>query len=836
MIQRNIAYKIYTNGTEETATQVIIATTLTADDLNEIASFPNAYDAANYANAIFSAQAILILSPSDRAISLIKTAKKFEQVIEINEQRFDLKTASIRDVAVLILRHASCHDEIMDALSIFVDTLATKVLKHVVTEDIAREEINEIAAESGSQLDVISIGVEHLNHVITEKKEAFRPLHTITLLEKNVSQLSPLSGPEFVALAVQAYRAGEKRVFALSGSMGSGKTSSKLIPLFNEMTSLGADPLYLTARRSLVSSFVDDPRHYRFEGEKSSQGTIGVINSVLSDFAEKKTHGLLVIDELMCLRAHRAYHNQHITTYAKYWRELEALIRRSQIVVVADANLNDDAVNWLHELTGQVVNVLADDVTKNILLNYYKSSHQLFNEAIAELQAGKKIVLFTDERLEKAFEYKAIFERKISGINVKVIDSVFVATMEGQQFVQQINEKSMEYDLLIITPVISSGVSITNDHFSKIYLFSAGTLIAPDLLQSMRRFRKVSTVAFAFIGRRAQQMQTLPIAIVTRELNKITRIENYNTQQYHDRMNDPCVHKVAAQIAFENDLRNNHIAAVLTMAEQKGFTVVDIETDATEQKAGQKAVRKGKIEHKQEKNNVIKTAPLLTSKQCAQLDKKSTKTQAERLNLMAQHIRLALNIKEITDFDIAAYEKGIGKTIENLRLMSVTPGHIGDKMSTQQAAKETLVQIIFSRLGIDIKSMTGTYNNEKAMDVLTFIKEGDLSIKTQAGRVSNVSARTAYEGNFGKLSEFTNSVKFMSHFLSHFGLSHETGPKEKDANGKRNYTYRIKTTMRYDLAMHYLNPRATKPRPMDLAVNVRDTSNKEGKAVLAEMA
>jgi hypothetical protein len=189
MIQRNIAYKIYTNGTEETATQVIIATTLTADDLNEIASFPNAYDAANYANAIFSAQAILILSPSDRAISLIKTAKKFEQVIEINEQRFDLKTASIRDVAVLILRHASCHDEIMDALSIFVDTLATKVLKHVVTEDIAREEINEIAAESGSQLDVISIGVEHLNHVITEKKEAFRPLHTITLLEKNVSQL-----------------------------------------------------------------------------------------------------------------------------------------------------------------------------------------------------------------------------------------------------------------------------------------------------------------------------------------------------------------------------------------------------------------------------------------------------------------------------------------------------------------------------------------------------------------------------------------------------------------------------------------------------------------------
>ncbi|MDD2341327.1 MAG: hypothetical protein PHV54_00365 [Tolumonas sp.] len=836
MIQRNTTYKIYTNGTEETATQVVIATMPTADDLKEIASFPNAYNAANYAKTNFSAQAVLMSSHAEKPISLIKIAKKFESIIEIHEQRFDLKTASICDVAVLILKHANCRDEIMDALSIIVDELATKVLKHVVTETIAIEEIKLITTESGCQLDVISIGVEHLKQAITEKKEAFRPLHTITLLEKNVSQVSPLSGPEFVALAVQAYRAGEKSVFALSGSMGSGKTSSKLIPLFNEMTSLGADPLYLTARRSLVSSFVDDPRHYRFEGEKSSQGTIGVINTVLSDFADKKTHGLLVIDELMCLRAHRAYHNRHITTYAKYWRELEALIRRSQIVVVADANLNDDAVNWLHELTGQVVNVLADDVTQNILLNYYKSSHQLFNEAIAELQAGKKIVLFTDERLEKAFEYKAIFERQISGVKIKVVDSAYVATTEGQQFVQQINEKSMEYDLLIITPVISSGVSITNDHFSKVYLFSAGTLIAPDLLQSMRRFRKVNVVAFAFVGKQIKSIETLPIAIVTSELNKITRIENYNTQQYHDRMNDPCVHKVAAQIAFENDLRNNHIAAVLTMAEQKGFTVVDIETDSTVSKEGQKAVRKGKIEHKQEKNSVIKAAPHLTSKQCSQLDKKSTKTRTERLILIAQRIRTVLNIKEITDPDIAAYEKGIGKTIENLHSMRGFSGQISDKISTQQAARETLVQIIFSRLGIDIKSMTGTYNNEKAMDVLTFIKEGELSIKTQAGRVSNVSARTAYEGNFGKLSEFTNSVKFMSHFLSHFGLSHETGPKEKDANGKRNYTYRIKTTARYDLAMHYLNPCATKPRPMDLAVNVRDTSNKEGKAVLAEMA
>lgn len=836
MIQRNFTYKIYTNGTEETATQVVIATMPTADDLKEIASFPNAYNAANYAKTNFSAQAVLMSSLAEKTISLIKIAKKFGLIIEIDKQRFDLKTASIRDVAILMLEHANCRDEVIDALNIFVDELATKVLKHIVTETIAREEINAIAAESGSQLDVVSIGVEHLKQAITEKKEAFRPLHTITALEKKARQLNPLSGTEFVALAVQAYRTGEKSVFALSGAMGSGKTSSKLIPLFNEMTSLGADPLYLTARRSLVSSFVDDPRHYRFEGEKSSQGTIGVINTVLSDFADKKTHGLLVIDELMCLRAHRAYHNQHITTYAKYWQALEDLIQRSQIVVVADANLNDDIVNWLHELTGQVVDVLPDDVTQNILLNYYKSSHQLFNEAIAELQAGKKIVLFTDERLGKAFEYKAIFERQISGINVKVIDSVFVATMEGQQFVQQINEKSMEYDLLIITPVISSGVSITNDYFSKVYLFSAGTLIAPDLLQSMRRFRKVSTVAFAFIGRRAQSMQTLPIAIVTSELNKITRIENYNTQQYHDRMNDPFVHKVAAQIAFENDLRNNHIAAVLTMAEQKGFTVVDIETDSTKRKTGQKSVRKGKIEHKQEKNSVIKAAPHLTSKQCAQLDKKSTKTQSERLNLMARHIRLALNIKEITDFDITAYEKGIGKTIENLRLMRGFSGQISDKISTQQAARETLIPTIFSRLGIDIKSMTGAYNNEKAIDVLSFIKEGELSIKMQTGQVINVPAKTAYEGNFGKLSEFTNSVKFMSHFLSHFGLSHEKGPKEKDANGNRNYTYRVKTTARYDLAMHYLNPCTTKPSPMDLTVNVRDTGNKEENAVLVEMA
>ncbi|WP_316675326.1 hypothetical protein [uncultured Tolumonas sp.] len=836
MIQRNIAYKIYTNGTEETATQVVIATMLTSDDLKEIASFPSAYDAANFAKENFSAQAVLILSPAENPIFLIKIAKKLGLVIEINEQRFDLKTASIRDVAILLLRHANCLNEVIDALSIIIDELAINVLKHVVTEAIAREEINVIAAESGSQLDVVSIGVEHLKQAITERKEAFRPLHAITSLEKNARQLSPLSGPEFVAVAVQAYRAGEKRVFALSGSMGSGKTSSKLIPLFNEMTSLGANPLYLTARRSLVSSFVDDPRHYRFAGEKSSQGTIGVINSVLSDFAEEQTHGLLVIDELMCLRAHRAYHNQHISTYAKYWQALEALIQRSQIVVVADANLNDETVNWLHVIAGEVVDVLADYVTQNILLKYYKSSHQLFPEAIADLKTGKKVVLFTDEKLEKAFEYKKIFERQIHGLKVRVVDSNFVATTEGQQFVQQINEKSMEYDLLIITPVISSGVSITNNHFSKVYLLSAGTLIAPDLLQSMRRFRTVNTVAFAFVGRRIKLMETLPIAIVTSELNKTTRIESYNCQQYRTMMDDPYINKVAAQIAFENDLRNNHIAAVLTMAEQKGFTVVDIKTDSAVRKAGQKAVRKGKIEHKQEKNSVIKAAAHLTGKQCAQLDKKSTKTQTERLNLMAQRIRTVLNIKEITDPDIAAYEKGIGKTIENLRLMKVTPGQIGDKISTQQAARETLVPAIFGRLGIDTKSMIGTYNNEKAIDVLNFIKEGELSIKMQTGRVINVPAKTAYEGNFGKLSEFTNSVKFMSHFLSHFGLSHEKGPKEKDANGKRNYTYRIKTTAKYDLAMHYLNPCTTKPSTMDLTVNVRGTGNKEENTVLVEMA
>jgi hypothetical protein len=175
---------------------------------------------------------------------------------------------------------------------------------------------------------------------------------------------------------------------------------------------------------------------------------------------------------------------------------LHILVKVAKRVIVADADLSDISLNYLQALRGDGSDVF---LIKNefqpegyparfIVAN---NDVPIIQELLADVTKGNRVFVATDSKSSSKAIAKLV--EKIKAIRPKIRVLLFNSDTSGGRhetdFMSNINKRVFNYDVIIATPSMSTGVSIEVKRFHKVYGLFYGTVTDADASQALSRVR-----------------------------------------------------------------------------------------------------------------------------------------------------------------------------------------------------------------------------------------------------------------------------------------------------------------------------------------------------------
>lgn len=306
-----------------------------------------------------------------------------------------------------------------------------------------------------------------------------------------VDHLAPLSD----ALLAQG------GIFAIRAPMGSGKTQEIGRPLADWAKNNGRSFMAIAHRISLVAEMARrlDLSDYRGHPNIDQRRMAVCLPSILKGFAQTKPE-VVFIDEILQALQFLVSEDCCRTSEggpAEVFKALCKLIQDAHVVVVADANMNDLCIELLaycrHRESITIIEMVPTTTEK--VADVYCGVSQKVRGAVSslvlkELQAGGKVWLAVESpKLAKVLQhYFAAHDYRVLCVHSEVKGQQHVAAL-----IADADFNSRCYDIVIASPVISSGVSIEHrgrPHFTLGAYVGGGWATTPtDAMQQLGRVR-----------------------------------------------------------------------------------------------------------------------------------------------------------------------------------------------------------------------------------------------------------------------------------------------------------------------------------------------------------
>jgi len=228
------------------------------------------------------------------------------------------------------------------------------------------------------------------------------------------------------------------------------------------------------------------------EGLNSAQSLAITLDSLLKLYTKQWLEiDLLVIDEVeQVLR--------HLTgdTVRKVRRNLQAilsfLLTKAKRVVVLDADLTDVAVDTIKSMadTDDVEVIVNTHKPRAVTFNEHGHLTSLINHLFTHLDEGKRPFLTTNTKTKADEIYEAIKD-KYPLLKGLLITSDTSQTEDIQAVIRNINDRILDYDYIVTSPSLGTGISIDVAGINAVYLLAETFpgLSHTDLLQQVSRVR-----------------------------------------------------------------------------------------------------------------------------------------------------------------------------------------------------------------------------------------------------------------------------------------------------------------------------------------------------------
>jgi len=535
-----------------------------------------------------------------------------------------------------------------------------------------------------------------------------------------------------------------------------------------------------------------------YNGERPS--TLAVCANSIVNHAVADNVKILFIDEIRQVLEHIL--DGSCDNKVEVFNELINAIKNADLVLCADADMNQITVDHIKKIANKPIHLLQNESIKNNkFIKELKNNAALFSQIRQDLLKGKNAFISTDsmskaknileflsleENNEIAAELNKLFND--NGLNLDIEKDVLLITSENKGdsrqalFLANANEESKKYRVIIHTPVISSGFSITNGHFNSIYAIFCNVLAPNEMLQTIARVRTAKEIYCTFKTGHIKNRVTSVYDLVDGELKKIERF-NLDTKEvvknldYFDRLKQEIT-------ANKNKALNDFKPYFFLLAQQKGYDVCpyqeqnDIDSDSEKQLNDN--LKKISSVVKQKEISIIKNdAEIIDSKEAARRDKLNALTQQQTDSLKRHKVcqwtgkeskENALNDITEADIDFIVFNKG-SSIIANYELLAANLEDLkqsdNDNYLTRDNTNKTSRHLLFKTVIDGINGLkNSTFDSVTAGNICLFLQDNYKELASNG------------LGNYAKVSHYP--VKQLSEFLSKCGYDVLKDSQEHD--------------------------------------------------------
>jgi Origin of replication binding protein len=314
------------------------------------------------------------------------------------------------------------------------------------------------------------------------------------------------------------------RITGLKSPKGTGKTLSisevlQSLPSNKKKLVLGHRVALLAeaAERHGLDYYRDEDSGKVKAGNQLDNSTSGLalcVNSIPRLTLEHWKHiGILVIDEASQFVEH-LFGDLCRDKRRELFEKLRFILNHSERIVLADADLNQSTVDFFCELMGKEneVSVVVNEF-RPLGTPYMEVSDRstLIGLAGVLLHQNKRVMFCCSSKAMSAVVYKTL------GVQLPdkkgfLFNSDNSDKPEGIEFVRSINKSVTEYDYVVTSPSLGTGVSIDVEHFHSVFLLASVNcqIDEKQLHQLFHRVRHPQARFFCIEGQRVSGLELQP--------------------------------------------------------------------------------------------------------------------------------------------------------------------------------------------------------------------------------------------------------------------------------------------------------------------------------------
>ncbi|MFX1722397.1 plasmid replication protein, CyRepA1 family [Paraburkholderia sp. A1RO-5L] len=456
-------------------------------------------------------------------------------------------------------------------------------------------------------------------------------------------------------------------VILLWAPMGSGKTRHVGRPFSLWARTTGHRFVATCHRRSLVSEMARVLDCWHYAGvSRDLVASVDAMATCLPSIT-KKAHAnimdtcrYLFVDEIaQVLRfieaadACRTDDGKNSDVFAK----LRAMVSAAHCIIGADAGMDDRVVRFLEECRpGEQFRIIEVQQAAQSLTAQHGYGQDavasLYGEMAATLADGQRIWVSCESR-KRVAEVARVLEA--TGAKVLAIDADNRGDERQARFWESPEAVSREYDAVVHSPVISSGLSIEHrdglPHFHRAYFIGGGHSITPaDAAQMMRRVRYIKAWSIAFVANNSRSMDDSAAMIEGMEAAAAIEGETAHASDF-----DAFVAEIKAA---DNAARSDFAAGLLWTLKRAGFALENLPSRADAPTADE--LRELRNELTDERRAAIMAAPDLTDDAARRLSAAEQRTQAQSDALTRHAIQRALGVTAVDDTALDVWADGRG--------------------------------------------------------------------------------------------------------------------------------------------------------------------------------
>lgn len=524
--------------------------------------------------------------------------------------------------------------------------------------------------------------------------------------------------------------------------MGSGKTEQLIAPLMQAAPKAAPKAAYIAHRVSLVgdAAFRLNTQHYRNVLAAEMPWVTHLACCVNSITHPKFANGdgrswFTTVDTLCIDEASQVL--RHIATgpVDQPTRVMDGLVEAMQSarqVLLCDADANDSLIE-LCEMArpGEPIHILEVDAANDHVRVDHSDHESVWQQALDAAVAGERVLVANDSA-ESAKKLAVMIRKQRPEARVLLVHKESKADPDAERFLDRPNDEATRWDVLIYSPAISSGVSITTQHFDRHFgIFSGQTVSPSDAIQMLRRDRTarhyVLGIGISRTMRETDREALFRGLIAADELScdfdeTDTEIMLRRTKSIYDEMYLSCA-------TSENHARNDFANHLLLMLVADGYRVNRLATNDEEVEASRINRKEGGALVRQRRLEILYSVETPDEERFAKLSRQELKSEAEQSEIDRHHIEHQLCVEAIDDDVVDFYDDQGIRHVTALELLQATDEQADAYDRAQRRARVTLtrhrwkrptrnmLRMVFETLGIDPLTGEGEFTVEQCRQV-----------------------------------------------------------------------------------------------------------------------